>query len=283
MRFTVTKKIRAQQQLSRRLRRQGQTVAIVPTMGYLHEGHLSLIKRGLKEADIVVTTIFVNPTQFAPTEDFNRYPRDIEGDLKKIKKAGGQIVFMPQRSEIYSNDYETYVSVENLTCTLEGRLRPTHFRGVTTIVTKLFNIVQPDVALFGMKDYQQAIVLRKMTRELNWPIKFSICPTIREKAGVAMSSRNSYLSPQARQEATALYQALITAKKTAIQGETNAALISRKMQRVIRQTAPSAKIDYIAFTDFETLKPVQRIVKGTIASLAVRLGPVRLIDNMKIA
>lgn len=283
MRLTVTKKISAQQQLSLRLRRRGQSIAIVPTMGYLHEGHLSLIRRGLREADIVVTTIFVNPTQFAPTEDLNRYPRDVEGDLKKIQKSGGQIVFMPKRNEIYPDDYETYVTVEDLTRTLEGRLRPTHFKGVTTIVTKLFNIVQPDVALFGMKDYQQAIVLKKMIRDLNWPMKFIICPTVREKDGLAMSSRNSYLTSQARREATALYQALTTAKKMAVQGESSVAFISRKMHRVIRQIAPSAEIDYIAFTDYDSLKPVRKIVRGTIASLAVRLGPVRLIDNMKIA
>ena len=283
MKFTVTKKISAQQQLSLRLRRRGQSIAMVPTMGYLHQGHQSLIRRGLREADVVVTTIFVNPTQFAPTEDLNRYPRDPQGDLKKIRRSGGQVVFMPEQNEIYPDDYETYVTVEDLTRTLEGRLRPTHFKGVTTVVTKLFNIVQPDVALFGMKDYQQAVVLKKMTRDLNWPIKFIICPTIREKDGLALSSRNSYLALQARQEATALYQALTLAKRMVVGGENRVAPISQKMRRMIRQIAPSAEIDYIAFTECDSLKPTRNIVKGTVASLAVRLGPVRLIDNMRIA
>lgn len=283
MKFTVTRTIRAQQKLSRALLAAGKTIAVVPTMGSLHEGHLSLIRRALKAADIVVTTIFVNPTQFAPDEDFDRYPRDIRGDLRKIRKVGGQIVFIPRSRDIYPDDYETYVTVEHLTETLEGWWRPTHFRGVTTVVAKLFNIVSPDVAVFGMKDYQQAMVLKRMTADLNWPIRFIIAPTVRERDGLAMSSRNRYLSPDQRRQATALYQSLIAARKMVRDGITGTAPVEKMMRRLIRRIAPDGKIDYIAFTRRESLRPLAVISRGTIASLAVRLGPVRLIDNMKVA
>lgn len=283
MPFTVTKSIRAQQELSRGLARRGKTIAVVPTMGALHDGHLSLIRRGLKLADIVVTTIFVNPTQFAPGEDFTRYPRDPQGDLNKIKAAGGQVAFLPRTPDLYPEGYETFVTVEHLTTTLEGAVRPTHFRGVTTIVAKLFNIVRPDIALFGMKDYQQAMVLRKMAADLNWPIKLVICPTVREKDGLALSSRNRYLTPESRREATALSRSLRLARQMVRQGETATAAIETGMRDIIADMGPSSVIDYIAFTEMTTLQPVTRIVRGTVASLAVRFGTVRLIDNMKIA
>ena len=283
MKFTITRTIKAQQRLSRSILTGEKKIAIVPTMGYLHDGHLSLIRRGLKEADVVVTTIFVNPAQFAPNEDYTRYPRDTRGDLKKIRAAGGQIVFMPQAAEMYPDNFQTYVNVEKLTTMLEGEVRPGHFKGVATVVAKLFNIVQPDIALFGMKDFQQAMVLRRMTLDLNWPIKYIICPTAREKDGLAMSSRNSYLSPDQRREAMALYKALLAAKKLAQSGQQEVAPIMFEMRRVISQTAPSGRIDYIAFTEMETLQPVTQIVKNTVISLAVRLGPVRLIDNLKIS
>jgi len=279
----VTRAISSQQKLSRRLIREGKTIAIVPTMGALHEGHLSLIRRGRQKADVVVTTVFVNPAQFAPHEDFDRYPRDPKGDLKKIRRAGGQVVFMPDRRQMYPDKYDTYVDVQHLTMSLEGKSRPGHFRGVTTIVTKLFNIVQPDVALFGMKDYQQAMVLKKMTIDLNWPIQFVICPTMREKDGLAMSSRNRYLSPELRRQAPALYQSLIAARRMVREGETRASTIVGRMRRIIRRMAPIAQIDYIALTELDSLKTVTIVTKNTVASLAVRLGPVRLIDNMKIA
>jgi pantoate--beta-alanine ligase len=282
MKFTVTRSIRAQQRLSRKLIAAGKTIAVVPTMGYLHEGHLSLITRGLKRADVVVTTIFVNPTQFAPNEDLNRYPRDPAGDLRKIRDAGGRIVFMPAMTDMYPDGYDTYVNVETLTQTLEGRARPTHFRGVTTIVTKLFNIVRPDHALFGMKDYQQAMVLKKMTADLNWPLKIHICPTVRDKDGLALSSRNSYLTAETRPQATALYRALKAARERVREGETRPGKITALMRRTIKRIAPDAVIDYIALTDLETLHPVTSIRPPTVASLAVRLGPVRLIDNMKL-
>jgi pantoate--beta-alanine ligase len=283
MKFTITRTIKAQQQLSRKLISRNKTIAIVPTMGFLHEGHLSLIRRALKKADIVVTTIFVNPKQFAPGEDLDQYPRDTKGDLMKIKNAGAQVVFIPKMKDIYPDGYQTHVTVDNLTALLEGKSRPTHFRGVTTIVTKLFNIVRPDVALFGMKDYQQAMVLRRMTTDLNWPMKLIICPTVREKDGLALSSRNSYLSPEMRIEAAALYKSLMAAKKMAKAGEKSASSILKRMRQIISRMAPTARVDYIAFTEMESLKPVRRVQKNTVVSLAVRFDNVRLIDNMKIS
>jgi len=283
MKFTVTRTISAQQTLSRKLVASGKTIAIVPTMGFLHDGHLSLIRRGLKEADVVVTTVFVNPAQFAPHEDFDRYPRDMAGDLHKIRQAGSQVVFAPKVRDMYPDGYQTYVTVENLTGTLEGQSRPSHFRGVTTIVAKLFNIVRPDAALFGMKDYQQAMVLKRMTVDLNWPIKFIICPTVREKDGLAMSSRNSYLSPELRRQAPALYRAMNDAKALVKGGATDTAAIGERMRKVIVEIAPAAEIDYIEFTEMESLRALTQVQKNTVVSLAVKLGTVRLIDNMKIA
>ncbi len=280
--FTVTRTIAGQQRLSRKIIRSGKTIAIVPTMGALHDGHLSLIRRARQKADIVVVTVFVNPTQFAPHEDFDRYPRDPKGDIRKIKEAGAHIVFMPKRSDMYPHGYETYVTVEHMTGVLEGHSRPRHFRGVTTIVAKLFNIVQPDVALFGMKDYQQAMVLKRMVKDLNWPIRMIVCPTVREKDGLARSSRNRYLSPELRAQAPALYHALKTARLMVRDGITRTKDIKRKMRSIITKNAPDAEIDYIALTEMESLKPVTSVGKNTVASLAVRLGPVRLIDNMKI-
>jgi pantoate--beta-alanine ligase len=281
--FTVTRTIARQQRLSRNIIRSGKTIAIVPTMGALHDGHLSLIRRAAQKADIVVATVFVNPTQFGPHEDFNRYPRDPKGDIRKIREAGADIVFMPKRTDMYPDGYETYISVEHMTGVLEGKSRPGHFRGVTTIVAKLFNIVQPDFALFGMKDYQQAMVLKRMVKDLNWPITMIICPTMREKDGLAMSSRNRYLSPELRAQAPALYRALKTAHLMVRDGITRSSDIKRKMRSTITKSAPDSEIDYIAITEMESLKAVSSVTKNIVASLAVRLGPVRLIDNMKIA
>jgi pantoate--beta-alanine ligase len=281
--LTITRTIAAQQRLSRHLIRSGKTIAVVPTMGALHDGHLSLIRRAKQKADVVVATIFVNPTQFGPNEDFDRYPRDPKGDTRKLNGAGADVVFMPQQTDMYPDGYETYVSVEHMTNVLEGASRPTHFRGVTTIVAKLFHIVQPDFALFGMKDYQQAMVLKRMVRDLNLPITMIICPIVREKDGLAMSSRNRYLSPELRAQAPALYHALKAARRMIRDGVTRSSDIKRKMRSIIRKDAPDGEIDYIAITEMESLKAVSSVTKNTVASLAVRLGPVRLIDNMKIA
>jgi pantoate--beta-alanine ligase len=267
---------------ARQLAAKGKKIGLVPTMGYLHDGHLSLIKKAVKSSDAVVTSIFVNPAQFAPNEDFSRYPRDEKGDIAKIKKAGGDIIFIPKAKEIYPDDYQTFVTVEEIANTLEGAIRPLHFRGVTTIVAKLFNIIRPDLAVFGMKDYQQAVVLSRMVRELNYPIKMVIGPTVREKDGLAMSSRNKYFTADQRNDAICLYQALKVAEIMVAEGCDDPDSIRPKMERVILDICPTASIDYIAFTDFETLKPVEKIKKNCICSLAVRLYGVRLIDNMKL-
>ena len=278
----IVRSIRQMQLLSRRLAAQGKRIGLVPTMGFLHEGHLSLIRRAKREADCVITTIFVNPTQFAPNEDFSRYPRDEKGDIRKIRSAGGDIVFIPKASDIYPEGFQTYVSVEQLSELLEGSVRPGHFRGVTTIVAKLFNITRPDVVVFGMKDFQQSVVLRQMTEDLGYPIKFIVAPTMREADGLAMSSRNKYLGPQARREADCLYYALRTARQMVKAGEFRTANLAREMRAVIAATCPTGKIDYIAFTDMRTLEPVKTVKPGTVVSTAVRVHGVRLIDNIRL-
>ena len=278
----VVRSVLQMQRLSRRLAADGKSIGLVPTMGYLHEGHLSLIRQAKRRADIVITTIFVNPTQFGPKEDLRRYPRDEKGDQRKIRSAGGDIVFIPKATEIYPPDFQTWVEVDRLTKSLEGSVRPTHFRGVTTIVAKLFNICRPDLAAFGMKDFQQAIVLGRMTNDLGYPIKFLIGPTVRERDGLALSSRNAYLDTNGRREAVCLYRSLVTARFMVSAGVLATSVIEREMRQVISGTAPSARVDYIAFTDMETLKPQKKATKGTVCSLAVRLGRVRLIDNMRL-
>lgn len=274
--------IKKMQAAVRRLAASGKTIGLVPTMGFLHEGHSALIRRARKQADVVVVSVFVNPTQFGPKEDFDKYPRDEKGDLRKIKAAGGDIVFAPPVNEIYPVGFETYVEVETLSRTLEGASRPGHFRGVTTIVAKLFNVVRPDVAVFGMKDYQQAMVLKQMVRDLGYPVKMVIAPTVREEDGLAMSSRNKYFDEFQRWEAVALYYALRSAKEMVKAGEIRTSRIEKEMRSTILATCPTAEIDYIAFTDFSSLKPVKKVVKNTVASLAVRIHGVRLIDNMKL-
>jgi len=278
----IIRTINKMKKTARELSREG-TVGLVPTMGFLHEGHLSLIRRAKKLTDQVIVSIFVNPTQFAPHEDLEKYPRDVKGDIAKIKKAGGDIVFIPNREDIYLPDYQTYVTVEKITQTLEGASRPTHFRGVTTIVAKLFNITRPDVAIFGLKDYQQAMVLKKMTADLDYPVKIVIAPTVREKDGLAMSSRNKYFSSNQRKEAICLYRALVAARRMVKEDNIrDTGKLYRAMKNVIKEICPPGEIDYIAFTDFESLKPVKKIDKNTICSLAVKVHGVRLIDNMKM-
>ncbi|RKX27672.1 MAG: pantoate--beta-alanine ligase [Candidatus Zixiibacteriota bacterium] len=279
--------IKKMQAVAREIVAKGKTIALVPTMGYLHEGHLSLIRRAKKTADVVITTIFVNPAQFGPREDIKRYPRDEKGDIKKItevlgKAAADAVVFIPRGEDIYADDFQSWVTVEKLTKTLEGAKRPTHFRGVTTVVAKLFNITRPDAVVFGMKDFQQAVVLRQMTRDLGYPIKFIVASTVREKDGLAMSSRNAYLGDIERWEAVCLYYALSTAKEMVKAGVTDTKVIGSEMRAVIKATCRMAKVDYIAFTEFDTLKPVKTISKGTSCSLAVHVRGVRLIDNMKL-
>lgn len=275
------------QRRARELAARGKKIGLVPTMGFLHRGHQSLIERAAKLSDVVVTSIFVNPAQFAPNEDFEAYPRDEKQDIAKITQALGRksrsgIVFCPKASAVYPDGFDTWVTVEGLTQTLEGKSRPYHFKGVTTVVAILFNMVRPDVVVFGMKDYQQAMVLKKMSRDLSYPVKFVIAPTVREEDGLAMSSRNSYFTDEQRWEAVCLYYALKTAKEMVAAGVIETKEIRQEMKAVIKATCATAEIDYIAFTDFESLTPVTEVVKNTVCSLAVRLHGVRLIDNLKL-
>jgi pantoate--beta-alanine ligase len=254
-------------------------VGFVPTMGYLHEGHMSLVRIARTENKSVVVSIYVNPTQFGPKEDLSKYPRDLARDLAMLDKEGTDIVFFPSDKEMYPASYDTWVTVDNLTKPLEGDSRPTHFRGVTTIVTKLFNIVRPTNAYFGQKDAQQALVIKKMTADLNMNLEVVVCPTIREPDGLAMSSRNVYLNPEQRKAAPVLYKSLLLAKDLFAIGERNAAVILEQMT-VLIQKEPLAKIEYISVSDTETLAELKTINKSALVSMAVRFGNTRLIDNI---
>jgi pantoate--beta-alanine ligase len=254
-------------------------VGFVPTMGYLHGGHMSLVKRARAENRTVIASIYVNPTQFGPNEDLAKYPRNLERDLEMLDKEGADAVFFPEDKDMYPAGYDTWVTVDNLTKPLEGNVRPTHFRGVTTIVTKLFNIVRPTNAYFGQKDAQQALVIKKMAADLNMNLKVIVCPTVREADGLAMSSRNVYLSTEQRQTAPVLYKSLQLAKELFTNGEKNAEVILGQMTALI-QKEPLGKIDYISISDTETLAPLKTIKKAALVSMAVKFGNTRLIDNV---
>ena len=256
-------------------------LGFVPTMGYLHEGHLALVRRARAESRSVAVSIFVNPTQFGPREDFARYPRDPARDLALLEKEGVDLVFMPEAAEMYPPGFDTWVEVGTITRRLEGRARPGHFRGVATVVCKLFNIVQPRRAYFGEKDAQQLRVVGKMVRDLNLPVEIVPVPTVREADGLALSSRNVYLSPQERQEALALSAALRLAQELVARGERRAAVIRARMRRRIRQE-PDARIDYVSVADAETLEELTVVDRPALVSLAVRIGTTRLIDNVVI-
>lgn len=252
------------------------SVGLVPTMGYLHEGHLSLIRRARKENECVVVSIFVNPTQFGPDEDLDKYPRDLKRDLEVCKEAGVDLVFMPEPEEMYQNQ-KTFVEVEDLTNELCGKSRPIHFRGVCTVVTKLFNISKADRAYFGEKDIQQLIIIKKMVADLNMDIEVIGCPTIREDDGLAKSSRNKYLNVDERQDALCLSKAVKRGKAMIKPGMASGELISA-MEEVIYEV-PKAEIDYIQVVDAELLQPVEVIEGPVIVALAVKIGPARLIDH----
>ena len=256
-------------------------VGLVPTLGYLHEGHLSLARRARAECDRVVATIFVNPTQFGPTEDLSKYPRNLKGDLSLLESAGVDLVWTPDNETIYPPGFSTWVEVEGLTKPLEGASRPGHFRGVTTVVAKLFNAIQPQVAYFGQKDAQQAAVIRKMARDLNFPIEIVVCPTVREADGLAMSSRNSYLSPEERASATILFRALTAAKDAFERGERDAEALRKLMAETIA-SEPRAKMQYVSVADYDTLEELQTVTGKTLLSMAVFMGKTRLIDNFVI-
>ena len=244
------------------LKRKGKIIGFVPAMGYLHKGHLSLIKIAKRKSDVVVVSIFVNPIQFGPKEDFAKYPRNFKRDRFLLDKEGCDFVFAPRIKDIYPEGYLTYVNVEKITGKLEGAIRPGHFQGVTTVVAKFFNIVQPDVAVFGQKDAQQAVVLKKMVDDLNYGIKMIIAPTVRERNGLALSSRNVYLSKEERKQAKVLYQALRLAKEMIKKGERSPNKIGSKMNKLIDKQ-PLAEIDYIAITDAHSLELLNRL-KGEI-------------------
>ena len=259
-------------------RKNGATIGFVPTMGALHEGHLSLIRQARKDCSQVVVSIFVNPTQFGPKEDFKSYPRDTERDLALLEPLT-DFVFMPSDEEMYPADYDTWVEVKGITEVLEGAARPGHFRGVSTVVTKLFNIIEPTKAYFGQKDAQQIAVIRKMVNDLNMNLQVITCPTVRELDGLAMSSRNTYLSPEQRRSASVLYHALLLAKERVALGEWDAVAIRKDMTKLI-QKEPQADIEYISIADNKTLKEIHRIKCPVLVSLAVKFGRTRLIDNI---
>jgi len=254
-------------------------LGFVPTMGYLHQGHLALVRQAKADNASVAVSIFVNPTQFAPGEDYNRYPRNLEEDLAQLEKIGVDAIFVPSKGEIYPHEFSSRVEVDKLTSRLEGACRPGHFSGVTTIVAKLFNIVQPTRAYFGQKDAQQAAVIKKMVSDLNMNLKVITLPTVREPDGLAMSSRNSYLNPRERQAALVLYQSLMLAKKLWQRGEKNAARIRNEMVRLIRKE-PLAAIDYVSIADADTLDELEEIRPPALVSLAVKIDETRLIDNV---
>jgi pantoate--beta-alanine ligase len=254
-------------------------VGLVPTMGFLHEGHISLVQRARAECASVVVSIFVNPTQFGPNEDLAKYPRDLPRDLTLLEPAGTDMVWMPTTEVMYPAGYQTWVEVDGLTTVLEGEVRPGHFRGVTTVVAKLFNALQPDKAYFGQKDAQQVAVIRQMVRDLNFPIDIVVCPIMREPDGLAMSSRNVYLNPKERQAATVLSRALRLANTAYEAGERGAENLRRIMRETIN-AEPLARLQYVSCADYDTLKELDTVTGKTLLSMAVYLGKTRLIDNL---
>jgi pantoate--beta-alanine ligase len=278
------------QRLAWRWRADRVRVGFVPTMGYLHAGHLSLVQRARRlvgpEGKVVVS-IYVNPTQFGPREDFSRYPRDLDRDAKLCRDGGVDVLFVPADCEVYpassEGGFSTYVVEEDLSCRMEGQSRPTHFRGVTTIVAKLFQMVMPEVAVFGAKDWQQAAVVQRMVRDLNFPVRVVVAPTLRENDGLAMSSRNQYLSADERKQALVLHQAIQAARRAVAcsTGPLSAERLSAQLRRLIGRQ-PAARVDYIAFFNSTTLRPVRTVTRGTHLALAVFIGRTRLIDNARL-
>lgn len=269
------------QRLAEAWRRQGRRIGFVPTMGYLHVGHLSLIRIAKQRSDIVVVSIFVNPTQFGPKEDFKRYPRDLTRDKKLAAGAGCDVLFVPRTQDMYPQGYATYVTVEGLSKGLCGRSRPTHFRGVTTVVAKLFHIVKPHLAVFGQKDAQQAVILQRMAEDLNFDTRILVAPIVREKDGLAMSSRNVYLSTGERKQALVLSRALGKAKQMVSKGERKASVIKNTVIQLIRG-AEDGVIDYVEVVHPETLEDLTLLEDRALVALAVKFGSTRLIDNTLI-
>jgi len=285
----VIRSVAVMQRLALHWRSQNVCIAFVPTMGYLHEGHISLVRRARRLAPPhkgkVVVSIYVNPTQFGPHEDFARYPRDLKRDLQLCRAEGVDVVFAPDDNQMYpgilDGRFSTFVVEERLSQCMEGASRPGHFKGVTTVVAKLFNIVQPDFAMFGAKDWQQAQIIKRMVADLNFPVHIIVAPTVREPDGLAMSSRNAYLNPRERAAATILYRAICRARATVKTGPVNAATLKKNLKKFIH-SEPLARVDYVEFFDSHSLEPVRTVTRGTHIALAVFIGTTRLIDNARV-
>ena len=277
----IAKTIESVRNLVKAAHSQGKKIGLVPTMGALHIGHISLIEAAVKRCEFVVVSIFVNPTQFGPGEDFEKYPRPLDADLEICKKAGIDVVFAPAQEQMYGAENLTWINVEKLTEQLCGQSRPVHFRGVTTVCAKLFNIVEPDIAFFGQKDGQQAIVIKRMVADLNMPLEIAICPTIREPDGLAVSSRNKYLTKQQKKDATLIYKSLQKCREMIDARVTDSETIIAEMRKILSH-APSIKIEYISIVDAETLQTTDLIARQVLAAVAVRIGSARLIDNILV-
>jgi len=273
----VTKIIDVKKEL-KEVRSHGKTIGFIPTMGYLHEGHLSLVRESLQSTDVTVVSIFINPAQFGPKEDFKEYPRNLERDSELLEKEGVDYLFVPDKNEIYPEGYETYIEVHTLQDKLCGRSRPGHFRGVNTVVLKFFNIICPDISFFGQKDAQQAVILKRMVQDLDLDVRIEVLPIIREKDGLALSSRNAYLNREERKAALVLSKSLKEAQSMIEKGERDSVEIVNRMREVIN-SVPLVKIDYIEIVDMVKLNPIARMEKEALAALAAYIGKVRLIDN----
>lgn len=281
--MNVITHIRDMQQWSETLRQSGKTISVVPTMGFFHDGHLSLMKKGMEVCDHLVVTLFVNPTQFGPTEDLSSYPANVERDIDLARKQGASAIFIPNKEEMYPETFQTYVELTDLPHHLCGISRPVHFRGVATVVTKLFNIIRPHTAIFGSKDFQQLQIIRRMTEDLNYDIKIIGCPIVREIDGLAMSSRNAYLKPEQRTSALSLSKALNLAEEKIAQATVpDAATLKREMKQFI-ESHDETQIDYISVCNPETLEEVNGLESTVLIALAVKVGKTRLIDNCVIA
>jgi pantoate--beta-alanine ligase len=275
----VAETIKSVRELVKAARDRGKKIGFVPTMGALHVGHISLIEAAVKQCDFVVVSIFVNPTQFCPGEDLEKYPRPVDADLEICRESGVDVVFTPTTQQMYGKNNLTWVIVEKLTESLCGKFRPGHFRGVTTVCAKLFNIVAPDVAYFGQKDAQQAIVIKKMVADLNMPLHVVICPSVRHQDGLAVSSRNQYLTEQQRKDATLIYKALQKCQEMIDSGATDTKSVIAEMRQILN-SPPAINIEYASIVDAETLQPVDPIDGKIFVALAVKIGNTRLIDNI---
>jgi pantoate--beta-alanine ligase len=277
----VAKTIESVRNLVKVARNKGGKIGFVPTMGALHIGHISLIEAAVKKCDFVVVSIFVNPTQFGAGEDLEKYPRPLEADLEVCRKAGVEVVFTPTEKQMYPQENLTWVNVEKLTEQLCGRFRPGHFRGVATVCAKLFNIVEPDIAFFGQKDAQQAIIIKKMVADLNMPLEITICPTVRQTDGLAVSSRNQYLTEEQKKDATLIYKSLQKCREMINTDTKETQEIVTQMRKILQQ-APSIEIEYISIVDAGTLQTIEHITGKVLTAVAVRIGSARLIDNILV-